>query len=71
MQDENNSLVALTETPNGVISTVFLGMNYYSFRAPEQDRWFETVVASRYFHKYSSWDLALAGHQEMVKEYGG
>ena len=66
--NENNVQVALDTFSWGRVSTIFLGKDYSNF--PNQEpQLFETMVFggeySGKFWRYSTWEQAVAGHQEV------
>ncbi|WP_099071278.1 hypothetical protein [Nostoc linckia] len=67
-KNENNIQVALDTFSWGRVSTIFLGKDYSNF--PNQEpQLFETMVFggeySGKFWRYSTWEQAVAGHQEV------
>ncbi|WP_017275377.1 hypothetical protein [Sinorhizobium meliloti] len=68
---EDNRRVALTETENWQVSTVFLGLDHQFGRGPPL--LFETMAFRKgggdceQCERYSTWDDAEAGHAAMVR----
>lgn len=64
-----NRRVAKTDTKNGQVSTVFLGLDHSFGDGPVQ--LFETLVFGGTLNdeqdRYSTWDDAVSGHKEMVQ----
>lgn len=63
-------IVARTKTPNGTVSTVFLGLDHaYGSNGPPMI--FETLVMDGPLEdemdRYSTWEEAEAGHASMVE----
>lgn len=67
--EKANRRVARTDTKNGQISTVFLGVDHSFGDGPPL--LFETLVFGGTLNdeqeRYSTWDEAVAGHKKMVE----
>lgn len=64
-----SAMVARTEAPGALISTVFLGSDH-AWGSDSQPLIFETLVFGGVLdgemHRYSTWEEAEAGHRRMV-----
>lgn len=73
IQDNNYRVVALTETDEAQVSTVWLGVNHNAFGGPPLI--FETMVFGGIYNgriqRYSTLHAARLGHAEMCKEVFG
>ena len=69
----NSRVVAKTETGNGDVSTVFLGLDHAYDNGPPMI--FETMVfggpLDQEIERYSTWEQAEAGHAAMVERVIG
>lgn len=70
MEDMASRSVAFTDLEGGEISTVFIGINIHGDDPPVV---FETAILApddvEIPARYSTWDEALAGHEEIVLQY--
>lgn len=69
---QNNRRIARTEIDEILVSTVFIGWDY-NYCDGEPPIVFETLVflpegATGSLWRYTTWDEAVAGHEQMVKE---